>query len=55
MIRATVNEWSPREEPQKKIYSLKIKMIYMLSDVREKLVKSVDLIMDINRIRPEII
>ena len=53
MIRATVNEWSPREEPQKKIYSLRIKMIYMLSDIREKLVKSVYLIMDINRIRPE--
>ncbi len=54
MIRATVNEWSPREEPQKKIYSLRIKMIYMLSDIREKLVKSVDLIMDVNRIRPEL-
>ncbi|MCP4312922.1 MAG: DNA polymerase III subunit alpha [Bacteroidetes bacterium] len=54
MIRATVNEWSPREEPQKKIYSLRIKMIYMLADVREKLVKSVDLIMDINRINPKL-
>ena len=54
MIRATVNEWSPREEPQKKIYSLRIKMIYMLADVREKLVKSVDLILDINRIKPEL-
>ena len=54
MIRATVNEWSPREEPLKKIYSLRIKMIYMLSDIREKLVKSVNLIMDINRIRPEL-
>ncbi len=52
MIRATVNEWNPREDPQKKVFSLKIKMIYMLSDVREKLVKSVDLFIDINRIRP---
>lgn len=50
MIRANVNEWSPREEPNKKIYSLKIKMVYMLADVREKLVRSVDLMMDINRI-----
>jgi hypothetical protein len=55
MIRAFVNEWSPREEPQKKIYSLKIKMVYMLADVREKLVRSVDLIVDINRINSELI
>lgn len=55
MIRATVNEWSPRDEPQKKIYSLRIKMVYMLADLREKLVKSVDLIIDINRIKPELI
>jgi DNA polymerase-3 subunit alpha len=55
MIRATVNEWSPREEPQKKIYSLKIKMVYMLADVREKLVRSVDLIVNINRISSELI
>jgi len=55
MIRAFVNEWSPREEPQKKIYSLKIKMVYMLADVREKLVRSVDLIVDINRINSGLI
>jgi DNA polymerase-3 subunit alpha len=55
MIRANVNEWSPREEPNRKIYSLKIKMIYMLADVREKLVRSVDLIIDIHRINRELI
>jgi DNA polymerase-3 subunit alpha len=55
MIRANVNEWSPRNEPQKKIYSLKIKMIYMLADVRDKLVRSVDLSMDVNRITHELI
>lgn len=54
IIRATVNEWSPREEPLKKIYSLRVKMIYMLADVRDKLVKSVDLILDINKIKPEL-
>ncbi len=55
MIRATVNEWSPKDEPQKKIYSLRIKMIYMLADVRDKLVRSVDLSVDINRINSELI
>ncbi len=55
MIRATVNEWSPREEPGKKIYSLKLKMVYMLADVREKLVKSVNISLDINRLSDELI
>ena len=55
MIRATVNEWSPRDEPGKKIYSLRIKMVHMLADVREKLVKSVDILLDINRVSNELI
>jgi DNA polymerase III subunit alpha len=55
MIRANVNEWSPREEPNKKIYSLKLKMVYMLADVRDKLVKSVDISLDINHISKELI
>ncbi len=55
MIRATVNEWSPREEPLRKIYSLKIKMVYMLADVREKLVRSVNLSLDIDQISSELI
>jgi len=55
MIRATVNEWSPREEPAKKIYSLRLKMVYMLADVREKLVKSVDISLNINQISDELI
>jgi DNA polymerase-3 subunit alpha len=55
MIRANVNEWSPREEPGRKIYSLKIKMVHMLADVRDKLVRSVDLIMDVNRLNSELI
>ena len=50
MIRATVNEWSPREEPGKKIYSLRLKMVYMLADVRDKLVKSIDIFLDINQV-----
>jgi len=55
MIRATVNEWSPRNEPNRKIFSLKIKMVHMLADVREKLVRSVDITLDINQISRELI
>jgi DNA polymerase-3 subunit alpha len=55
MIRASVNEWSPREEPGRKIYSLKLKMVHMLADVREKLIRSVDLVVDINRVNRELI
>jgi DNA polymerase-3 subunit alpha len=55
MIRATVNEWSPREEPGKKIYSLRLKMVYMLADVRDKLVKSINISLDINRLSNELI
>lgn len=55
MIRATVNVWSPREEPTKKIYSLKIKMVHMLADVRDKLVRSVYISVDINQVSRELI
>jgi DNA polymerase-3 subunit alpha len=55
MIRASVNEWSPKNEPQKKIYSLRIKMVHMLADVRDKLVRSVSLDIDINRISETLI
>ncbi len=55
MIRATVNEWSPREEPHRKIYSLRLKVVYMLDDIREKLVRSVDIALDINRLSRELI
>jgi len=55
MIRATVNEWSPREEPNKKVYSLKIKTVYMLADVRDKLVKSVDISLNVDAISDDLI
>ncbi|MCK5137195.1 MAG: DNA polymerase III subunit alpha [Bacteroidales bacterium] len=55
MIRANVNEWSPREEPNRKIYSLRIKMVHMLADVREKLVRSVDITLNINQLSRELI
>lgn len=55
MIRATVNEWSPRDEPARKIYSLKLKMVYMLADVREKMVKSVDVSLNINQLNADLI
>jgi DNA polymerase-3 subunit alpha len=50
MIKATVNEWSPRDEPNRKIYSLKLKSVYMLADIREKLVKSVNISVNISKI-----
>ncbi|HER10173.1 MAG TPA: DNA polymerase III subunit alpha [Bacteroides sp.] len=55
MIRAAVNEWSPRDEPQRKIFSLKFKMVHMLADVREKLVRSVDITLDIQQITRDLI
>ena len=55
MIRATVNEWSPRDEPGRKIYSLRLKMVYMLADIREKLVKSVDVSLNINQLKADLI
>jgi hypothetical protein len=55
MIRATVNEWSPRDEPGRKIYSLRLKMVYMLADIREKLVKSVDVSLNINQLKSDLI
>ena len=50
MIRASVNQWSPREEPQRKVFSLKIKMVYMLADVLEKLVRSVNISLELSRV-----
>ncbi len=41
MIRGSVNEWRPREEPGKVVHSLRIKHITMLADVREKMAKAV--------------
>ncbi|MGW8317432.1 MAG: helix-hairpin-helix domain-containing protein, partial [Bacteroidales bacterium] len=55
MIRASVNEWNPREEPNRKIYSLKIKTVHMLADVCEKLVRSVDISLEIDQVTPELI
>jgi len=43
LIRASVNEWRPRDEPGKIVYSLKLKHVSMLSDVKEKMVKSIQL------------
>ena len=55
MIRATVNEWSPRDEPHRKIFSLKFKTVHMLADVREKLVRSLDITLDIHQVTRELI
>ena len=55
LLRATVNVWSPREEPQKKIFSLKLKSINLLADVRDKLVQSVNLVIDLQHINGELI
>ena len=32
-----------------------MKMVYMLADVREKLVKSIDILLDINKVSDELI
>lgn len=50
LIRGNVNEWRPREEPGKVVYSLKIKHVTMLDDVRDKMVKAVKLNIDIGRL-----
>ena len=55
MIRASVNEWRPREEPNKVIYSLKIKVVHLLADVLDKLVRSVDLYVDVDRLNESLI
>ncbi len=41
LIRATVNEWKPKDEPGKVVYSVKVKHITLLADVREKMAKAV--------------
>jgi DNA polymerase III subunit alpha len=55
LIRASVNEWRPRDEPGKIVYSLKIKHIYLMSEVRNKLVKGVDLNLPLYAVNEEII
>ncbi len=55
LIRGTVNEFRPREEPGKVIYSLKVKNVQMLADVREKMVRSLDIELDIGHITDELI
>jgi len=55
LIRATVNEWRPRDEPGKVVYSLKVKHITHLSEVKEKMVKAVDLNIPLKVINEELI
>jgi len=55
LIRAQINEWTPPNEPGKIIYSLNIKNIIMLSDVREKLVKAVKLEMNLKTVNDQLI
>jgi DNA polymerase-3 subunit alpha len=55
LIRASVNEWRPREEPGKVVYSLKVKHIDLLSEVREKTVKAVDLSIPLSAVNEDLI
>lgn len=55
LITATVSEWSPREEPGKIVYSLKVKHITHLSEVKEKLVKAVALDIQLDSINDKFI
>ncbi|MDA3823924.1 MAG: DNA polymerase III subunit alpha, partial [Bacteroidales bacterium] len=43
LIRATVNEWRPRDEPGKVVYSLKVKHIIHMSEVKDNMVKAISL------------
>lgn len=55
LIRATVSEWRPREEPGKVVYSLKVKHITHLSEVREKMVKAVQLKIALSSVNEQLI
>jgi len=55
LIRATVNEWRPRDEPGKVVYSLKVKHITHMSEVKEKMVKGISLNLKLSSINEELI
>ncbi|MCF8225275.1 MAG: DNA polymerase III subunit alpha [Bacteroidales bacterium] len=55
LIRASVNEWRPRDEPGKIVYSLKIKHISHLSEVKDKVVKAVKLDVPLQSINQQFI
>ncbi|MFZ5940997.1 MAG: DNA polymerase III subunit alpha [Bacteroidota bacterium] len=55
LIRAQINEWSPPSEPGKVVYSLNIKQVFMLADVREKLVKAVKLEIGLDAVNEQLI
>ena len=55
LIRASVNEWRPRDEPGKVVYSLKVKHIELLSEVREKMVRAVDLSIPLSAVNEDLI
>jgi len=55
LIKATVNEWKPRDEPGKVVYSLKVKHISLLSDVIEKMVRAVDLNLPLSSVNEQLI
>lgn len=54
-IRATVNEWRPRDEPGKVVYSLKVKQIEHLSEMKEKMVKGISLDIPMHSISEKLI
>ncbi len=55
LIRASVNEWRPRDEPGKIVYSLKINHISLMSEVKEKLVKAIDLDIPLTSVNEKLI
>jgi DNA polymerase-3 subunit alpha len=55
LIRASVNEWRPRDEPGKVVYSLKVKHIELMSEVRDKTVKAVDLSIPLSSVNEDLI
>ncbi len=55
LIRASVNEWRPREEPGKVVYSLKVKHIHLMSEVKDTLVKAVELNLPLDAVSEQLI
>jgi len=55
MIRASVNEWRPKEEPGKVVYSLKVKNITHMSEVQEKMVKGISLDIPLQAVNEQLI
>jgi DNA polymerase-3 subunit alpha len=55
LIRANVNEWRPRDEPGKVVYSLKVKHITLLDDVMDRMVRALSLDIPLQSINEDLV